>query len=400
MMIWSRPVSGRDCIEDEPETTVGVQAALVDGQLVPGDVRIQGGVVAAIGIPAAPTASGIAVPGFIDLHINGFAGVDFLTAEAGDYTRVGPALAATGVTAYMPTFVSAAPDAYLAGFDALADADHGGERGHPRILGVHLEGPFISPRWAGAHDRSDIRSPDPALADRLCDAGPVRVVTLAPELPRGLELVGQLTERGVVVSCGHSDATAEVAHHAFDRGARAITHIYNAHRRWRPRDPGLAGAALVREEVTVQAILDDVHLAPETGYATALAARERFCLVTDAIACAGVEPHDCRLGNQVVYVEGGEARLPDGTLAGSLLTMDQALANLVAAGASLADAVHAASRVPAMLIGRPDLGRIAFGLPADIIVLDDELRVTRTLIGGREARSSAAERTSSVPADP
>ena len=123
-MIWSRPVTGRNATEDELGTTVGVQAALVDGQLIAGDVRIEDGVVAAIGIPAAPTARGIALPGFIDLHINGFAGIDFLTAEAGDYARVGPALAATGVTAYVPTFVSAAPDAYLAGFDTLAGADN------------------------------------------------------------------------------------------------------------------------------------------------------------------------------------------------------------------------------------------------------------------------------------
>jgi N-acetylglucosamine-6-phosphate deacetylase len=398
-MIWSRPVSVRDRIEDERGTTVGVRAALVDGQLIPGDVRIEGGIVTATGIDAAPTARGIAVPGFIDLHINGFAGVDFLTAGAGDYDRVGPALAATGVTAYLPTFVSAAPDAYLAGFDALAGADQTGERGLPRILGVHLEGPFISPTWAGAHDPLHIRSPDPALADRLCNAGPVRVMTLAPELRRGLELVDQLAERGVVVSCGHSDATAEVAHHAFDRGASAITHIYNAHRRWQPRDPGLAGAALVRDEVTVQAILDGIHLAPETGYATALAARERFSLVTDAIAAAGMETQDSRLADQVVHVRNGQARLANGTLAGSLLTMNRAFANLVAAGATLAHAVHAASRVPAMLIGRPDLGRISAGSPADIVVLDDELRVTRTLLGGRDAGSPEPARTSSPPAD-
>jgi N-acetylglucosamine-6-phosphate deacetylase len=379
----------RDSIDEERGTTVGVRAALVDGQLIPGDIHIADGIVTEIAISAGPTARGIAVPGFIDLHINGFAGVDFLTADGGDYAHAGQALATTGVTAYLPTFVSAPPDAYLAAFDALAGAVHAGEQRAPRILGVHLEGPFISPRWAGAHDRSHIRSPDPALAARLCDAGPVRLMTLAPELPGGLELIDQLTDRGVAVSCGHSDATAEVAHHAFDRGASAITHIYNAHRRWQPRDPGIAGAALVRDEVTVQAILDDVHLAPETGFATALAAGDRFCLVTDAIACAGIEPRDCHLAGQVVHVHGGEARLPDGTLAGSLLTMDRALANLVAAGTPLADAVHAAARAPAMLIGRPDLGRIAVGLPADIVVLDDQLRVTRTLIGGRDAATPA-----------
>jgi N-acetylglucosamine-6-phosphate deacetylase len=360
---------------------LGVRAALVDGTLVPGDVRIASGQVTKFGIPPAASAHGTAVPGFIDLHINGFAGVDFLTCEPDDYGRVGRALAATGVTAYLPTFVTSPRDSYLRALGAVSEAD---PDGGPRLLGVHLEGPFISPRWPGAHDTRHIREPDLALARLLCDAGPVRLVTLAPELPGGLELVEYLSERGLVVSCGHSDADADTAHHAFDRGARAVTHIYNAHRRWQPRDPGLAGAGLVRDDVAVQAIVDDIHLAPETAYATFLAARERFSLVTDAIAAAGLPPGDSRLGDQTVHVRDGEVRLPDGTLAGSMLTMDRAVANLVAKGASLAAAAHAASRAPALLIGRPDLGRIALGHPADIAVLDDDLRVVRTLVGGEE----------------
>jgi N-acetylglucosamine-6-phosphate deacetylase len=363
---------------------LGVSAALVDGTLLPGDVRIDAGEVAEVGVPPGPTAHGTAVPGFIDLHINGFAGVDFLTAEPDDYGTVGFALAGTGVTAYLPTFVTSPPSTYERALGAVSDAAPGAG---PRVLGVHLEGPFISRRWAGAHDKRFILDPDLPLAARLCDAGPVRVVTLAPERPGGLDLVEFLSDRGVVVSCGHSDADAQTAHRAFDRGARAVTHIYNAHRRWQPRDPGLAGAALVRDEVTVQAIVDDIHLAPETAYAAFLAARERFSLVTDAIAAAGLPPADSRLGHQNVEVRDGEVRLPDGTLAGSVLTMDRAVVNLVAKGASLEAAVHAASRAPALLIGRPDLGRIAPGQPADIAVLDDELRVIRTLVRGEEVEA-------------
>jgi N-acetylglucosamine-6-phosphate deacetylase len=376
-MLWSRPVLGMGSEARE----LGVRAALVDGTLVPGDVRIVSGLVTEVGVPPRATAHGTAVPGFIDLHINGFAGVDFLTCEPDDYGRVGRALAATGVTAYLPTFVTSPLDTYRRALDAVSEAaaDDG-----PSLLGVHLEGPFISPGWAGAHDVRHIQEPDLALAGELCDAAPVRLVTLAPELPGGLELVEYLSERGIVVSCGHSDADAPTAHRTFDRGARAVTHVYNAHRRWQPRDPGLAGAALVRDDVTVQAIVDDIHLAPETAYAAFLTARERFCLVTDAIAAAGLPPGDSRLGHQTVHVRDGEVRLPDGTLAGSLLTMDRAVANLVAKGASLAAAVHAASRAPALLIGRPDLGRIAVGHPADIAVLDDDLRVIRTLVRGEE----------------
>jgi len=365
---------------------LGVSAALVDGTLVPGDVRIAAGQIMEVGVRPGTSARGMAVPGFIDLHINGFAGVDFLAAEPDDYHVVGRALAATGVTAYVPTFVTSPLSTFQ---EALRVVSEAAPEAGPRLLGVHLEGPFISRRWKGAHDEHYIREPDLALAGRLCDAGPVRVVTLAPERPGGLELVEYLTDRSIIVSCGHSDADVQTAHRAFDRGARAITHVYNAHRRWRPRDPGLAGAALVRDDVTVQAIVDDVHLAPETSYAAFLATRGRFSLVTDAIAAAGLPPADSRLGHLNVQVRDGEVRLPDGTLAGSVLTMDRAVANLVAKGASLAAAVHAASRAPALLIGRPELGRIAVGHPADIAVLDDDLGVIRTFVGGEEVDVSS-----------
>jgi N-acetylglucosamine-6-phosphate deacetylase len=364
---------------------VGVRAALVDGALVEGDVALEDDRIAAVGL--SPAGQGLAIPGLIDVHVNGFAGVDFLAADGEGYARAREALAATGVTAFVPTFVSSPLDAYG---PALATVAEAAVRPGPRVLGAHLEGPFISPRWPGAHDPAYIRDADPALADRLCEAGPVLSMTLAPELPGGLELVERLTARGVVVSCGHSHADAPAAHAAYDRGARAITHLYNAHRRWAPRDPGLGGVALVRPDVTVQTIVDGVHLAPEAAVAAFLAARERFCLVTDAVEAAGLGPGTYRLGTQTVHVGDGRVALADGTLAGSVLSMDAAIRNLVAAGAPLTDAVHAATRAPALLAGRGELGTIAPGSPADLAVLDDDLRVTRTVVGGVEAFSRSA----------
>jgi N-acetylglucosamine-6-phosphate deacetylase len=249
---------------------------------------------------------------------------------------------------------------------------------------VHLEGPFLSPEWPGAHLPEHLRLPDLALAERLFEAGGVTTMTLAPELPGALELIDWLVARGVVVSCGHSDADAAQAHTAFDRGARAVTHVHNAHRRWRPRDPGLAGAALVRPEVSVQAIVDGVHLAPETAYGAFLAAGARFCLVTDAIEAAMGDPGDYELGGRPVRLRDGAVRLRDGTLAGSVLTMDEAVRNLVSYGVGLADAVHAASTAPARLLRREDLGVLRPGAPAHVAVLDDELRVVRTLVAGTE----------------
>ena len=356
---------------------LGVRAAVIEGRLVAGDVEVADGVVTNAGL-AAPASGGLAVPGFVDAHVNGFAGVDFLAATRDGYRRAGEALAATGVVAYQPTFISSPPDALRA---ALAELGAAAGPPGPAILGAHLEGPFLSARWPGAHDPAHLLAPDLELMRSLCDAGPVGMVTLAPELPGALEVVAWLAARGVVVSCGHSDADAAAARAAFDAGARAITHIHNAHRRWAPRDPGLAGVALVRDDVTVQASVDPVHLAPETARGVFLAARERFSLVTDAIEATGLGPGTYRLGDRAVHVDGGAARLGDGRLAGAVLTMDAAVRNLVALGADIVDAVAAASTAPARMLGREDLGVLRVGAPARVVVLDDRLEVQRTLVG-------------------
>jgi N-acetylglucosamine-6-phosphate deacetylase len=367
---------------------LGVKAALVNGGLVDGDVTIDDGVISAVGVEPAG-GDGIAVPGYVDLHINGVAGIDFLTAEPSDYRRAGEALARTGVVAYQPSFVSSPTDAYAEPLASVQDAaDPARPVGLPFICGVHLEGPFLSPEWPGAHEPEYLLQPDIRLAERLLAGGSVTMMTLAPELPGALELIAWLVARGVVVSCGHSDA--DQAHAAFDSGARAITHIHNAHRRWRPRDPGIGGAALVRPDVAVQAIVDGVHLAPESAYGVFLAAGPRFCLVTDAIEAALLDAGEYELGGRAVRLRDGAVRLPDGTLAGSVLTMDEAVRNLVAGGASMTDAVYAASAAPAALLGREDLGVLLPGRPAHIAVLDDELHVQRTLVGGAEALSASA----------
>jgi N-acetylglucosamine-6-phosphate deacetylase len=360
---------------------IGVEAALVDGILLGGDVEVEDGRITAVGLAGA--GRGVAVPGFVDLQVNGFGGVDFLDADAGGYRRAGDALLETGVTAYLPTLITSPEEQIVA---AMREVPLGDTR--PRILGMHLEGPFLSPSRLGTHEASARRDPDAALLERLLDAGPVRLMTLAPELAGAEALIDRLLERGITVSVGHSDATAEQANAAFDRGARSVTHLFNAMRPFLHRDPGLVGAALARDDVVVSIILDGIHLAPETARVAWRAAAGRLGLVTDAITAAGVADGSYSLGNIDVEVHEGTVRGPDGVLAGSVLTMIEAVRNLHALDVSLEDAVGAATTTPARVLGDPDLGRIAVGLPADLVVLDDRLEIERVLVGG-EVRVAA-----------
>jgi N-acetylglucosamine-6-phosphate deacetylase len=355
---------------------LGVEAALVDGALVLGDVDLVDGVVGGVALGRA--GKGIAVPGFVDLQVNGFAGVDFSSTDLDGYRRAGEALLATGVTAFQPTFVTAPEEELVA---ALAQVPKDGIG--PRVLGAHLEGPFISPHALGAHPASAQRDPDPDLLERLLAAGPVAHVTLAPELPGALDLIDLLCERDIAVSLGHSNATAAEAHAGYDRGARTVTHVFNAMRRFGHRDPGLAGVSLAREDVVVQLILDGHHVADEVAQVVWRAAAGRVALVTDAIEAAGIGDGQYRLGSIDVEVRDGVVRRPDGVLAGSVVTMLESVRNLHALGAPLADALAAASAVPARVSGR-DLGRLAPGGPADVLILDDRLDLRAVFVGGKE----------------
>ncbi len=354
---------------------LGVEAAIVEGELVRGDVEVEDDRIAAVGIAGAG-GRGIAAPGFVDLQVNGFAGVDFASADAAAYLRAADALLETGVTAFQPTLITAPEEELVAALREVP-AD-------PRILGVHVEGPFLSPTRLGAHPPAARRDPDPALLERLLAAGPVGYMTLAPELPGAAALVDLLHERGIVVSAGHSDATAEQANAAFDRGVHTVTHLFNAMRPFGHRDPGIAGAALAREDVVVQAIVDGVHLADETVRVVLRAAGGRLALITDAIAAAGVGDGCFRLSGVDVEVRDGVARRDDGVLAGSVVTMIQAVRNLHALGATLVEAVNAASAVPARVLGRSDVGVLRPGGRADLVVLDDRLELSSVLLSGRE----------------
>ena len=357
-----------------------VSAALVDGQILAGDVELDEGRVTAVGVVSAG-GRGIAVPGFIDLQVNGFGGVDFLTAKPNDYRVAEEAMARSGVTAYQPTFITSTEENLVAALAALQSVPS-----HlVKMLGAHLEGPFLSTSKPGTHPVHLCLHPDLDLMGRLLSAGPVTYVTIAPELPGSLKLMEMLRSKGVVISLGHSNATAEEAARAFDRGARTVTHLFNAMRNFAPRDPGIAGAALSHSDVIVQVILDGHHLAPQTALLAWRAAAGRLALVTDAVAPAGT-PGDrhARIGDVEVEVRDGAVRRSDGTLAGSILTMVEAVRNLHALGATLEEAVGAASTVPAAILGQGDLGRIAPGSPADITVLDDNLEVVSTRVDGVE----------------
>lgn len=338
---------------------LGVEAALVGGRIVRGDVEVADDRLVRCGLPSAG-GRGIAVPGLVDLQVNGFAGVDFARADRDGYRRAGEALLETGVTAYLPTFITAPPEDLVAALRELPTEWDGA-----RPLGAHLEGPFLSPARLGVHPADARRDPDDALLERLLDAGPVRLVTLAPELPGAHDLIAILQGRGITVSLGHSDATAEEANAAFDLGVHTVTHLFNAMRPFHHREPGIAGAALARADVVTQVILDGVHLAPETAALVWRAARGRVALVTDFTTAPG-------------------GRTPDGALAGGTGTIIDGVRNLHALGASFEEAVLAASGIPARLIGEPTAGRLGVSLPADVIVLSDALEIVRVLIAGED----------------
>jgi N-acetylglucosamine-6-phosphate deacetylase len=256
----------------------------------------------------------------------------------------------------------------------------------PRILGAHLEGPFLSPDRPGTHPLSHLRAPDVALLDRLLDAGVVTQMTLAPELSGADALVERLRERGVAVAAGHTNATAEEANHAFDLGVGGVTHVFNAMRPFRSRDPGIAGAALTRPNVVIGMVVDGHHLADETVRLIWSCAGGRVALVTDAMAAAGNggSQGTFQLGDVEVAVEDGAAPMrEDGTLAGSVLTMIEAVRNLHALGVPFEQAVGAATEVPARFLARGDVGFLEPGAQADILVLDDRLEIQAVLCSGR-----------------
>jgi N-acetylglucosamine-6-phosphate deacetylase len=319
------------------------------------------------------------VPGLVDIQLNGAFGVDF-SDPAADLGRAASTLPATGVTAFLPTIVSLAPDRYAA---AIANLSQPARVGAARALGIHLEGPYLSPQRRGAHDPSALRSPDVDEAASWLALGPMRMVTLAPELAGAIPLIERLVAEGVIVAIGHTDATWTQADDAIRAGARLGTHLFNAMRPFHHRDPGAAGR-LLAPGVAVSVVTDGVHVAPEVVALVAeLKAPDELIFVTDGLAALGRPAGSYRLGSQEVVSDGTVARLTDGTISGSVTPMAPALGRLVAGGLDPETAVRGASTNPARLLGVEDhLGCIAVGRVADLVLLDASWNPVRTFVEG------------------
>ncbi|MPY91530.1 MAG: N-acetylglucosamine-6-phosphate deacetylase [Acidimicrobiia bacterium] len=366
---------------------LGASACVVEGSVVPGDVVVDDGRVVEVAAWPPGRRGGTACAGFLDVQVNGLAGVDFGDTDEDGYGHAASVLASTGVTGWLPTLPTSPPDRYPPAL-ALAGAVVRTPPPGARILGVHLEGPFLSERRAGAHPVAHLRAPDIDAAAAFLAAGPVALVTLAPELDGALELVRYLVGRGVAVSLGHTDCDGLTAHAAFDAGARAVTHLWNAQRPMTGRDAAVGGAALARGDVFVGVIADLAHVGADTLRVSAAAAGDRLVVVTDAVWAAGLGEGEHRRPGASLVVGGGAARLLDGTLAGGTGTLDAAVRNLVSVGLPLERAVAAVTEAPARLLGRADIGRLEPGARADVVVLDDELEVAQVLVGGQELPTS------------
>ena len=325
----------------------------------------------------------IIAPGFIDLQVNGFAGHDAATGVEA-VRQIARRLPETGVTGFLPTIITA-PLQDAATFPAIAAEAGEADGTGARVLGAHLEGPFLNPQRRGCHDASLMIEPSAENVRRLL-ANPCRLITLAPELPGGLDAVRTLTRAGVLVSAGHSNATYEEGRAAIDAGVRFGTHLFNAMSPLHHREPGLPGALLSADEA-VTGLIADGHHVHEALLAITLARKGEggIALTTDQVAAAGMPPGRYQLGGGEVISDGQTVRRAEGMLAGSVATMPQ-LIRIAAglAGSSLRAALTMASLTPARALGLP-LGRIVPGAAADLVVMGRDLQVRATLVAGRIA---------------
>ena len=332
----------------------------------------------------------VIAPGFLDIHIHGGAGLDLMQASSSELPRLGKFLASHGVTGYFATTVAAPLDSTCAALERLADAieatvSDGGPQARP--LGIHLEGPFLSHKRRGVHPPENLVTPTVAVFDRLWQAarGHVRMLTIAPEIPGAMEVIAEAARRKVCVSIGHSDAEMPTAHAAFIAGARHATHTFNAMRPLDHREPGILGEVLGNDQLTADIIADGIHLDPSVVKLFLRAkGRDRAVLITDAISATGMPDGRYQLGPIQVDVKDGKATA-NGSLAGSVLTMDRAVRNVMQFSEwTLRDAVQAATLNPARAVGlSAHYGALVTGADADFTVLSPAGEVLKTIVRGR-----------------
>ncbi|MBK6887825.1 MAG: amidohydrolase family protein [Tetrasphaera sp.] len=370
----------------QPQILAAARVFTPDELFSPGWVEVANGRVMAVGGgPAYRSGAGTIVdlgdvtiaPGFVDLHAHGGGGASYTDgAQAATLARA--MHLSHGSTSGMASLVTDTVERLADQIRALRPLVD-----RVDLLGVHLEGPWLAPRYRGAHDPSLLRTPSGEDVDRLLRAGPIAMVTIAPEVPGGLAAICRLVDAGVLVAIGHSDATYAEARTAFAEGARILTHMHKAHRPLHHREPGPAQAALGSPGVILEVIADGVHVHPAVVADILRTRPGRVALVADAMAAAGAGDEDYRLGPLNAVVRGGVARIggPDGPIAGSTLTLDRALRWAVDSGVEFSVALSAATRIPADVIGRGDLGRLTPGARADLVVLDPSLPVTSVMRG-------------------
>jgi len=356
-------------------------------------ILIREGVIEAIGpragmsLPAGAqeirAAGKTAVPGFIDVHIHGAGGRDVMEGSAEALRAVTRKVSQFGTTSLVATTVTASVDQTLRaveGITAYISQQRETEESRAEILGIHFEGPFISKERRGVHPSEWIQPPSTATLDKFLKAaaGNARIITIAPEVLGAAPCIDAARAAGLVVSIGHTDANYEQARAAMARGAQSATHVYNAMRPFSHRDPGVIGAVLTSPEINAELIADGVHV-EEAAMKLLLLAKgpAHVTLVSDGLSATGMPDGKYMLGGFEVTVSGGVCRNAEGVLAGSTLTLDRALRNIVALGTSLQDAVRMLTLNPATLLGIEfKKGSLRVGADADILLLDESLHLT------------------------
>ncbi|TCO58058.1 N-acetylglucosamine-6-phosphate deacetylase [Actinocrispum wychmicini] len=367
-------------------TVLAAEKALIGrGITGPVSVRIEDGRIVEVTEGAADGArAGLLTPGLVDIQVNGAFGADFAEIDEEGMRRIVSDLPRTGVTRFLPTLITADLSQLLEQARIVLNAVSTVNGQGARSLGVHLEGPFLSPKRPGVHDPSLMVPPTPERVEKMLELPSLRMVTLAPEMPGGIEAIHRLTAAGVLVAVGHTDATGVQTTHAADAGAGMITHLFNAQRGLGHREPGVPGVALVDDRYTLGLIADLAHVGADACRLVFKAAGDRVALVTDAVAAAGMPPGVYRLGGaDVLLSDDGVPRSADGTIAGSALTLDRAVRNIISIGVDPVVAFRAATIVPADTIGEPAMGRIEVGALADLVLWDDELKPAKVWVEGK-----------------